>query len=37
MLKWRENKSDSNINQLEIAPEVNGPNITVLFVLVKRV
>lgn len=37
VLKWRESKSTNNTNKFEIAPKMNGPNITVLFDLVKRV
>ena len=37
MLKYRENKLNTSTNKLEIAHEMSGPNITVLFELVKRV
>lgn len=34
--KWRENNSNNNTNTLEIAPEMNASNITVLVDLVKK-
>lgn len=37
VLKYREDKLNPSTNKSEIAHEMSGPNITVLFELVKRV